>query len=702
MNILQILPELVVGGVETGVIDLASELVKRGHRVVVVSNGGPLVERLQKLGVKHYKMPVHKKSLFTILKCISQLKRILMDEEIHIVHARSRVPAIIAAMAVRSFVSCNLEGHLPAFITTCHGYYSRHIFSRPMGWGRFVIVSSNIIALHMIEAFGVPFERIKFIPRGVDLSKFKFVPPSQRRAAGNVVGIIGRITPIKGHRFFLRAISNVIKVLPKTKAIIVGQPPAGKEEYKNQLKSLAARFGISESVEFLGQRQDIPSILGKIGVLVVPSIGHEAFGRVAIEAAAAGVPVIATRVGGLTDIITDRKNGILVEPLDTAQLAGATIEILKDNALAEKLALQAREDVQRKYTLGAMADRTLSVYQEAFDKIRILIIKIGAVGDVVLATPSLRALRERFPKAHIAVLVGKESRQILQNCPYVDELIIYNKPFVKKRFSNFLKLAGNLRRSNFDIIVDFQNSARSHILSFLSLAPKRLGYRNKKLGFLLNYGIGDLGGSVPCVQHQFRVLNLLQVQLRNERLEIWPAEADNKFVNEFLSEQWLVSGQPLVGINIGGSPRWRTKTWPLDKLSGLCDGLANRNIRVVLTGSREEKDLAADVTAMTNSKPINAAGKTSLNQLAALIRKCRAYVSLDSAPMHIAAAVSVPIVAVFGPTDPKRHVPPAEKIIVIRKPLKCSPCYKPNCRKLQCMEEIDIDEIIEGVSGFLQ
>jgi glycosyltransferase involved in cell wall biosynthesis len=189
MNVLQILPELNVGGSETSTLDLARFLVKLGHKAVVVSNGGKLVGELESCGAIHYKLPVHKKSILTMLKLIPRLAEIIKKEEIHIVNAGSRVPAWIAYFACRKTNA--------VFITTCHGYYTKHPFSQVMGWGKRVIVVSNIIARHMIEDFKVPPERIKLIPRGVDLEKFKFITPDKKRKVGEFnVGIIGRITQI--------------------------------------------------------------------------------------------------------------------------------------------------------------------------------------------------------------------------------------------------------------------------------------------------------------------------------------------------------------------------------------------------------------------------------------------------------------------------------------------------------------------------
>ena len=152
MRILQILPELRVGGVETGTVDFAKYLQQQNHYNIVVSQGGALVEELDRAGVKHYKLPVHKKSLWTIWRCIKILRKIILEEKIDIVHARSRVPAWIAFFACR--------GTDAQFITTCHGYYRQSFSSRVMAWAKLVVVPSEIIGRHMIDDFKVPAENI--------------------------------------------------------------------------------------------------------------------------------------------------------------------------------------------------------------------------------------------------------------------------------------------------------------------------------------------------------------------------------------------------------------------------------------------------------------------------------------------------------------------------------------------------------------
>jgi glycosyltransferase involved in cell wall biosynthesis len=169
MNILQILPELNVGGVETGTIDLSRYLVTNGHRSIVVSNGGVLVERLEKNSGVHYKLPVHKKNLWTMLRMIPKVRKIILSEKIDIVHARSRVPAWIAFFACR--------GTEAEFITTAHGFYKSHAFSQIMGWSKYVIVPSESIGRYMIENYKVPSHNIRCIPRIIDLERFPITPP---------------------------------------------------------------------------------------------------------------------------------------------------------------------------------------------------------------------------------------------------------------------------------------------------------------------------------------------------------------------------------------------------------------------------------------------------------------------------------------------------------------------------------------------
>ncbi len=706
MNILQIVPELKVGGVETGTVDLARGLIQRGHRCVVISAGGSLVKKLLESGCRHYLLPVHKKSPLTMLRMINQVREIIEKENIDIVHARSRVPAIIAFFAYR--YTRPLKS---SFITTCHGYYGTHILSRVMGWGEFVIVASQIIGRHMIDDFGVPYQRIRLIPRGVDTEKFKFhdllekksksfTPLEKKSLTGFTIGIIGRITPLKGHTYFIKAVAKVSRVIPKLRILIIGDVPPEKEGYKQQLKLLIMRLGLERFVEFLGYRDDIPEILSNLDLLVLATTTPEAFGRVIIEAGANGVPVVATKVGGVVDIIEDGLTGILVPPEDIAAMAEAIIKLLKDRKYASQIARQARRKIEKNFRLEQMVERNIHVYEEALNSKRILVIKMTALGDVVLSVPALRALREKFPRAYISVLVSLQSRPILQRCPYINEVITYDNRD-RRSMNEMIRLARRLQRGNFDIVVDLQNNRRSHILNALSFAPQRYGYDNKKFSFLLNYRVKEKKIPLSPVEHQFGSLSMLGIKSSIHQLELWPSSFDFDWAESFLQNQWLAGGQRLVGINISAGARWLTKRWSLEKFAQLADLLAREHIRVVITGTKLDRKMALRFRQLSKAKPIDACGKTSIMQFACLLKHCRVFITPDSAPMHIAAAMKVPFVALFGPTDPQRHLPPTRDFIVIKKSLKCSPCYRRKCRNVICMKRITVEEVYQAIKQLL-
>jgi lipopolysaccharide heptosyltransferase II len=567
-----------------------------------------------------------------------------------------------------------------------------------------VIALSNVIARHMIDDFGLPHERIRIIPRSVDIEKFKYISPDSKRKGVFNVGIIGRITPLKGHLHFIKAMARVARVAPHLKIWIVGDAPSSKEAYKDQIQVLVRRLGLSHCTEFLGTQRDIPAILGHLDLVVLATTTHEAFGRVIVEAQAAGVPVVATEVGGVIDIIENGRNGLLVPPADPVSMADAVIRIFKDKALARSLAENALEKVKNEYNVELMVKRTIDVYKEALSNFRILIIKFGSLGDVILSTAALRAIREKFSVGYkITFLVGDDSKEVLLRCPYIDELVVVDLKGKDKGLRSTLRLGRELRKQNFDIVIDLQNNRKSHLLAFLTACVNRYGYDNRKLGFLLNRRIKDNLLPADPVTHQFRILKMLGIELKDNHLELWPAEEDAKYIDELLGAEWLSANQKIIGVNIAASSRWISKGWPLENVARLCELLKSRDIRVVVTGT--ESDLPAANRLMSlvkDSRPVNACGKTTVNQLACLIRKCSAYVSADSSPLHIASAVDTPIVALFGPTDYRRHMPASKSCVVLNKGLACSPCYKPKCKVKKCLKDIIPEEVVEAIEKLIK
>ena len=359
MKILHLVPALESGGVEIGTIDLALSLKRFGHTALVISSGGKLVETLQKIGIGHVRLPIHKKSIFTLF-LIPKVIGILKTHKIDVVHASSRVPAWVG------FFACKLTG--TAFVTSCHGFYSAHFLSRVMGWGKLVMVISETIGERMARAFGVPKEKIRLVYRGLDLVKYPYDDSKHNTEKKSFTIInIGRLTRIKGQRQFIEAMRLVTEKV-NAEAWIVGGAGVGKERYSEELKALVKKLGLENHVKFLDLRSDAPELLKKADCLVLSTNIPEGFGRTVIEAGATGTAVCASGVGGVKEIIDDGVSGLLFPPGDARGMADAIAKMLKDVDLRKKCARNLRKKVEQNFTLDKMARRTLAVYEEALTK----------------------------------------------------------------------------------------------------------------------------------------------------------------------------------------------------------------------------------------------------------------------------------------------------------------------------------------------
>lgn len=697
MKILQILPELNVGGVETGTLDLSVALRREGHEVFVMSNGGVLLPRLEKAGVPHVKLPVHRKELLSIFRMAWRVRRFLRENGIDIVHARSRVPGWIAYLATR--------GTRVQFVTTAHGAYRRHFGSQVMGWGKKVIVPSTAIWRRMHDEFEVPAEDLRLIPRGIDLERFRGLQRDRIPNAGPVVvGMVGRITPLKGHATFLKALALARVKEPRITARIVGDAPAHRPGVKENLVEMVRGLGLEKAVAFESSQPEVEKVYAGLDILVMASEIPESFGRVLVEAQAAGIPVITAALGGVLDIVEDGRTGTLFPAGDVRALADAMCALVRDPQRARDMRRAAWEKAQREYTVAKMAFGTRKVYEEVLAPKNILVMKFGSLGDVLLVEPSLRALREKFPKARISVLVKSSYQEVLKNCPHVDALIDYDSEGLY-RGPGMLLLGEHLRNLNFDLCVDLQNNWRSHLLGFFAGIPWRLGYERKGGKILLSAPVPETQEKIEPLSHQFRLLSRLDIKPYAEGgLRFYGKDGDAAWADSFLKEHGIRNGEPLAAVHIGGSVRWKSKQWGLDSFAALVNALpAKTGMRAVLVGGHNDALLAERLRPLLRQPYVDAIGQTSLSRLGALLQRCKVLVGADSAPLHIACAVRVPFVAIFGPTDPKRHAPsgPGVNGKVLFKNPPCGPCYRPVCPEghHRCMKDIALNEVIEAVSA---
>ncbi len=368
MKILQILPELNAGGVERGTLEIASALVDAGHASLVVSNGGRLVTALEAEGSRHIALPVHRKSLFSLLQA-RELRMVFEKEKPDIVHARSRVPAWIAWLALRG-MDAKVRPH---FVTTVHGFYSINGYSAIMARGECVIAVSHCIRDYITANYPkTPESVIRVIPRGVELAELPrgFTPHAAwlktwREALPQLSGkavllLPGRITRLKGHEDFFGMVSGLKAVGMAVHGLVVGDTHPKKKAYMGELHEVVDRLGLKGDVTFLGHRADIREIMAVSDIVYCLSVQPESFGRTTLEAFAIGKPVVGYDHGGVAEQLRELFPEGAVPLRDVTGLVRATASILKTKAVPGL--------VGEPFTKNAMCAATLKVYQELIPK----------------------------------------------------------------------------------------------------------------------------------------------------------------------------------------------------------------------------------------------------------------------------------------------------------------------------------------------
>lgn len=375
-TILQVLPALETGGVERGAVQIAGATVRAGWRSVVVSAGGAMVRELERAGARHIQLPLDTKNPFAIRRNIERLLHVIDTERADLVHARSRAPAWSAWSAAR-------RRGLP-FVTTFHGTYSagnafKRLYNAVMVRGEPTIATSEFIARHIIETYKVPVDRLRLIPRGIDLEKFspdRIQPHRMLQLQKDwrlpdgvpVILLPGRLTRWKGQTVLIEALT----LLRRTDIIcVLAGSDQGRTNYREELERLVSGQGLQGRVRIVGDCSDMPAAYMLADVVVSASTDPEAFGRVPVEAQAMGRPVIATDHGGARETILPGVTGWLVKPGDAMSLAEALADAIDLSTEARlHIAEAAIEHVRTNYDQQAMCDATLAVYEEALSRAR--------------------------------------------------------------------------------------------------------------------------------------------------------------------------------------------------------------------------------------------------------------------------------------------------------------------------------------------
>lgn len=336
---------------------------------------------------------------------------------------------------------------------------------------------------------------------------------------------------------------------------------------------------------------------------------------------------------------------------------------------------------------------------------KILIIKPSSLGDVVHSLPFLNVLRESFPKAEIHWVVAGGLEGLLEGHPMINKLWIINKD----KWKNLLNVKGtvrelkglfkSLKKENFNLVIDLQGLLRSGVLAAATGAPVRVGFKEAREGSSLFYTHRVKGGEdIHAVDRYLKVAKFLGCDVSDVKFP-FPLS-----FSSFAAGEPARGGQPSTasgGLSsqlpdryavIVPGARWQTKRWPAERFGELASILS---IRTLVVGGKADIETANRVAAGSGGKAVSLAGKTGIKDLIDIMRNALFVVSNDSGPMHIAAALGVPVFAIFGPTNSLRTGPYGKGHTIIRKETGCSPCYKKSCKDVKCMGAVSVKEAAE-------
>jgi len=338
----------------------------------------------------------------------------------------------------------------------------------------------------------------------------------------------------------------------------------------------------------------------------------------------------------------------------------------------------------------------------------ILIINLGGIGDLLLSVPALKAIRKKFIHARISLMIVPGACGMVKNMPCIDEIFLFDIKFGVKEIWNNLKILAALRKKGFDLAVNMRTLVSKTSALKMKLLLKIIGSEIKAgrntqgrgKFFDLKIGETDLGDKYE-MDYDIEMAQALGAEVIDRELSFDFSEQDLLRVKRLLEDNGIYANDTIIGINPGGK---RSRRWPVENFIKTIEKInEHHNCKFVITGVAQESGLAGKIKTITGINIINLVNRLNLQELGALIKTCRLYISNDTGPMHIAAILKTPLVAIFGPGHLRRFDPRniSDKAVVLQEQTACAPCNKAYCRDLFCLKRITPEKVIEASLNLL-
>lgn len=347
---------------------------------------------------------------------------------------------------------------------------------------------------------------------------------------------------------------------------------------------------------------------------------------------------------------------------------------------------------------------------------KILVVKLGGIGDVLLATPSLRSLRAKFPNGRIDLVVQEHSAAMIEGCPYIDNVILVPtfRPSIIRFFKELISVFALWRyflHNRYDTFISLQSLFTAGgifkplIISYLSGARRKIGLDIHGRGcFLTDKITEDRLELKHNIERYLDVVGILGAKKNDLSCEVYLSGSDIRFAENFIKKQNIMPNDLLVGIHPGGNPFYPLrKSWPMDRFVELANNLIKKhNVKIILSAGPKEIGLINYIKSKLVKEPVMLFGAT-LKQFAAVISHCNIFIANDTGPMHIAVAMKIPTIGIFGPGDWPSYgsYPKSANFIMLRRPIKCWPCRDFSCTNQECMKLISAQDVFDATEKLI-
>jgi predicted lipopolysaccharide heptosyltransferase III len=643
-----------------------------------------------------------------------------------------------------------------------HPEYSTRVFGqrsaasrtrRAVRRARKVITISQFSAREIMDLYGLPAERIEVVYCGVSE---EFRPLHDPAAMATLrekltlspdegfVLFVGGADPRKNHRVFLQAAAEQVSRLGRRKLLLVGDPI---HRFGNYLETAKA-VGLEDRVICPGRvsGMELRLLYSHADLFVFPSL-YEGFGMPVLEAMACGAPVVTSDRSSLPEVAGDA--ALLVNPDDPTQLGRAMVRVLDDRALRDTLISKGFERTTL-FSWEESARQVMRVYRQLCPPLcssgscssgdataagphrdaprmpqpspepdrfvipalvlrpmsmrNILLLKLRYIGDVLLATPILRALRQALPDSRVTVAVYPGTEEVLRHNPDVTEVLLVDR----SRFGAQANFYHEVRKRGFDCVIDMTGNDRAEFTCLLSNIPVRIGFREWRRwrGWLAyTHEVDPPPDGIHRISRDMALLAPLGITAKPEPPTVWLTKEEEEQGGRLLQEFGVPpDGRPLIMFHPGA--RYWFKAWPAERFAQLADRLMSEaGCLVLIGGGAREQTVAAEIHEGARCRPINLTRRVNLRQFAAIVKRCALYIGNDNGSMHLAAAVGTPVLGLFGPSSPVEWAPYGmAEVATIYKGLDCRVCYHPTCTRGEqsCMRQITVEEVFEEARRLLR